>query len=426
MSKRTREEGPTHELQGRPGSSKRPHIDGPPGNDIEPLDVMLAHANKLVKRIEDLRNALQAGDLSSDIRRREKLTTKLRGTCQDILPSITAFTGEKVASPDAASGASKEHQSSNTHADEGTIHPPKPSTSAPACSPIPSPLILSAFTTNEIASSLPPLPPIRDPKLETAVFTHYTVGPGLNYERLEWLGDAYTEIISTSLLFRTFGGFSSGKLSQLRELLICNANLGQYSAQYGLVERVRAPEEVKASKEKWKKVPGDVFESYVAAVILSDPEHGLERAGEWLKALFSMTIKHQISTISTKPEHKAVLEMGDLSLLPDKVLNAKVRLGQLIGAKGINLRYEDDTSGPKFDKFHKRLAVHSVNLYLDGWGEKNKWLGKGTDINKKEAGQKAAQMALDNKAMIKKYSEKKQVLQAAKAAAGEDDDDQEP
>ncbi|KAM0276703.1 hypothetical protein ACHAQH_006471 [Verticillium albo-atrum] len=291
------------------------------------------------------------------------------------------------------------------------------------CSPIPSPLFLTPFAINEIPSTLPPLPPICDPKLETAVFTHYAVGPGLNYERLEWLGDAYTEVISTSLLFRTFGGFSSGKLSQLRELLICNANLGQYSAQYGLVNRVNVPDAVRASKEKWKKVPGDVFESYVAAVILSDSGHGLQRAGEWLKALFSMTLKHQIQTISTKPEHKAILEMGDKPLLPENAPNAKVRLGQLIGAKGISLRYEDDTSGPKNDKFNKRLAVHSVNLYLDGWGEKNKWLGKGTDINKKEAGQKAAKMALDNKALIKKYSEKKAALQAATAADGEDGGD---
>ncbi|KAM0325405.1 hypothetical protein ACHAQA_007391 [Verticillium albo-atrum] len=386
---------------------------------------MLAYANKLVKRIEDLRNTLQAEDSAADVRRQDKLTSKLRGTCQDILPSIQAFVGETDSAPRTKSDAQLEIKTSalptGNAAPSSSAQPH--STPQTACSPIPSPLILTRFATADIPSSLPPLPSIRDPILEAAAFTHSGTGAPLNYERLEWLGDAYTEVISSSLLFRTFGGHSSGRLSQMRELLICNANLGKYSTQYGLVDRANITPEIRESKEKWKKVPGDLFEAYVAAVILSDPEHGLQRAGEWLKALFSMTIRTQIHTLSNKPEHLAVLEMGD-RLDPNQLLSAKSRLQQLIGAKGVIFRYEDDPTGPKNDKFNKRLPVHSVNLFLDGWGEKNKWLGRGTDINKREAGNKAAQIALDNKALIKKFSDKKAALQAATADAGENVDDE--
>jgi ribonuclease-3 len=87
----------------------------------------------------------------------------------------------------------------------------------------------------------------------------------------------------------------------------------------------------------------------------------------------------------------------------------------LIVVPGVKLRYEDDPAGPKFDKHHKKLAVYSVNLYMDGWGEKNKMLGRGTDLGKKQAGQKAAQMALDSTALIKKLSQKKKAYEAAQA-----------
>lgn len=243
----------------------------------------------------------------------------------------------------------------------------------------------------------------------------------LSYDRLEWLGDAYSEMISSALLFSTFGRASPGRLSQLRELVICNSNLGKYAAKYDLMQRVDLSEEFRNSKDA-KKIPGDVFEAYVAAVILSDPENGLRRAGEWLKALYSMTLKDQIRELSRKPQMRHIVEMDSEQKAPtDEEVLPKQKLSTLIAVQGVKLRYEDDKGGPKKDKYNKRLNVFTVNLYLDGWGEKNKWLGKGTDLNKKVAGQKAAQMALDNAALMKKYRDKKLAFLAARDEKGAED-----
>ncbi|KAK2047526.1 RNase3 domain-containing protein [Colletotrichum somersetense] len=297
---------------------------------------------------------------------------------------------------------------------------PSPTASAP---PIPSFTLVTPWTPADIPSSMPPLPKISNPVLEVAAFTH----PGavkskaeLSYDRLEWLGDAYTELISSSLIFQTFGGLPTGKCAQLRELLIRNANLGEYSAHYKLFERARLPREFKpngnlpavAKPHEIKKVSGDLFEAYVAAVILSDPVSGLSEATEWLKTLWARTIQDQIRNNARDVGMGMVKELGGTATVETQV-PPKVRLNQVIGARGINIRYEDMPGGNKKDKYNQKLALFTVGVYLDGWGEKNKLLGTGSDLNKKEAGQKAAQVALNNKKLMKVYEEKKRAFMAA-------------
>ncbi|KAH6695830.1 ribonuclease [Plectosphaerella plurivora] len=316
---------------------------------------------------------------------------ELRDICKSILPAIQQL---------AQSGPS---QSS----DGEVVNAQKQSTES--SSPIPPFLLLPPFKVADIPESLPPLPPIRDPVLKATALTHAGASnkPSTNYDRLEWLGDAYSEVISSSLLYSTFGHLEAGKLSQLRELLIKNVTLGALAEKYGLVEEANLPADVRASTERMKKVPGDLMEAYAAAILLDDPVHGLQRLGEWLRAVFSITIKEQIKAHERKIQKSAPQTEGH-------GLTAKDRLRILIGGvPGVKIRYEDDPSGPKFDKHHKKLPVYSVNVFLDGWGEKNKMLGRGTDLGKKQAGQKAAQMALDSTSLMKKLSQKKMAYMEA-------------
>ena len=76
-------------------------------------------------------------------------------------------------------------------------------------------------------TSRPALPPILDPSLHSAPFTHQgTVGgvplsqaTSTSYERLEFLGDAYLELFASRLLFTKYPLLTPGRLSQKRELL---------------------------------------------------------------------------------------------------------------------------------------------------------------------------------------------------------------
>lgn len=264
------------------------------------------------------------------------------------------------------------------------------------------------------------MPDIGDSDLEKAAFTHSGAANGttLNYERLEWLGDAYSEVISSALLFRTFEKLPAGRLSQLRELLIKNTTLGGLAKKYGLLEKAILPIEVRNSMERMKKVPGDIMEAYIAAVILADPEEGTQRIGTWLRDVFSMTIKDQIKSLAKDESRQAVPRGPDSTTTTTPTqpsIEPKVQLQNLIGVPGVKFRYEDDLAGPKSDKYNKKLKAFSINLYMDGWGVTNKWLGRGTGLSKKDAGKNAALMALNNASFIKKYADKKAALAAAQA-----------
>jgi ribonuclease-3 len=233
-----------------------------------------------------------------------------------------------------------------------------------------------------------------------------------SYERLEWIGDAYLEVIASELVFLTFPTLEPGKSSQYREMLVRNSTLEKFSRHYGLDKRANFPDEfglggrsngTTANAKHRVKVLGDIFEAYVGAIVLSDPENGFKRASEWMKTLWGPLLERHIreeerngGNSSEKEPPKSVLE-------------------RMIGAPGVKLEYRDLDSNGKKDRVTNQ-PLYCVGCFLHGWGETGLQLGYGSALGKKEAGQKAAQMALGNKKLIKKYADKKEAFMAARAA----------
>lgn len=302
---------------------------------------------------------------------------------------------------------------------------------------LPALIPVTPWTASEISSDLPPLPKILDPELEEAAFTHPGLGLAHNYERLEWLGDAYIELIASSLIFQTFRRTPSGRCSQLRELLVRNTTLAQYFRQYDMHLKARLPPDLYKSGELGRgrssdkdqlKTQGDIFEAYVAAVIVSDPQNGLNNVICWLKTLWGHTISKQIienEKLLAAPPPSSVKTAYRAPSAGN--LNAKDELRAVVGVKGVSIRYQDIPGNSK-DK-DLGLPLFTVGVYLDGWGEKNKLLGMGTALQKKEAGHKAAKMALENKRLMKLYGAKKKAFQEAlqeSAKTAESANEQEP
>ncbi|KAG6025728.1 hypothetical protein E4U41_001466 [Claviceps citrina] len=281
--------------------------------------------------------------------------------------------------------------------------------------PVPTTREVTPWVSSEIPATLPPMPKIFDAELEQTVFRH----PGLStrgpsYERLEWLGDAFLELTASMLIFQTFRTIPAGQLSQLRELVVRNRTLAVYFREYGLDAKAQLPPDVhnfrgqgKSNDKDITKIHADMFEAYVAAAIISDPEHGLQNTVSWLKGLFGRTLREQI--LKNEGREKKREEAGPEAQTAQ--LSAKDQLRAQIGAKGVLLRYEDKP-GPAKDK-HSGLPLFTIGVYLDGWGERNKLLGWGTALGKKEAGQKAAATALENKKLMKLYQAKKEKARKA-------------
>lgn len=280
-------------------------------------------------------------------------------------------------------------------------------------------LLGTPWKAAEIPAGLPPLPKVKDSQVENLAFRHPGIGFGPNYERLEWLGDAYLETIASSLIYQTFPDTPSGRCSQIREQLIRNTTLADYFRKYNMQQRAQLPPGFehnqlgrgRSADKDLLKTQGDMFEAFVAAVIVSDPEDGLAVAVDWLRALFSTTIREQIEK-NERLQHNRQ-QAQPLNQQP----NAKDRLSQLVGCKGILIQYKDmPGTGQKKNK-ENNLPLYSIGVYFNGWGEKDKLLAVGTALSKKEAGQKAAATVLENRKLMRVYEQKKKDLIEAQQAA---------
>ena len=268
--------------------------------------------------------------------------------------------------PRSSSGASTHHRS--------FPKPAKASVKFPPCS--------------DSLSTLPPLPNILDKALESVAFTH----PGtltcdtaskvnISYDRLEFLGDAYIELMATRLLFPRFPSLAAGRLSQRREILVKNETLAEYALAYGFDKRAKLPKAYntpgKDNRKLWLKALGDIFEAFVAAVIISDPEQGFQVAEAWLTVLWASKLD--------SPKHE-----GSETVDP----KAKSHLATKVLGKGIRIDYRDEA--PPVEIRREGKLIFQIGVYLTGWGWQDQRLGSGKGLNKQEAGQRAAADALVN------------------------------
>jgi len=290
-----------------------------------------------------------------------------------------------------------------------------------------------------LRANLPPLPPI-EPKLAEAPFTHSSISSTHNYERLEFLGDAYLEIIATRLIFSHFPALPSGRQAQLREKMIRNTTLAGFAKAYGFGERVRGAATLREeAKDKYEKMLADVFEAFVAAVVLSwvdgggpadesneadenkdqnkdkdekdtedkhtrqsknkkTPRGGFEIAEAWLTELWT-------EILLTHETEGATLQATTLN-------NRKDELNRLIGSKEVKIEYLDQNTIPVSQKGVKSNGVqmYEVAVFVTGWGYEKVKLGVGKGVGKKEAGMMAVLDAFErNKALIDEIAEKKKV-----------------
>lgn len=232
--------------------------------------------------------------------------------------------------------------------------------------------------------TLPKVPEILDKSLETVAFTHQgTLGVheandvNMSYDRLEFVGDAYLELIATRLIFPRFPDLTAGQLSQRRQLLVNNETLAGFSLAYGFDTRARLPQDFQSSHDRvprrgWTKTMGDIFEAYVAAVILSDPDSGFSKVEAWMTELWGPLLsKRENETFN---------------------VNAKVQLSTKIMGKGVKVTYRDEKE-PE-NGIHGGKILFHIGVYISGWGYQDAHLGSGKGWNKTEAGNRAADQAM--------------------------------
>jgi ribonuclease-3 len=181
-----------------------------------------------------------------------------------------------------------------------------------------------------------------------------------NYERLEFLGDAVLELISSEFLFRENKNMPEGQLTRLRASMVCEPALAYCARDIDLGSYILLGKGEEATGgRKRDSIISDVMEAVIGAIFL---DGGIENAKNFI-------YRFVLSDLENK-----ILFMDSKTLLQEEIQKNNTA----------QLKYElVGESGPDHDK------QFSVEAYLN-----DKLIGKGTGRTKKAAEQQAAYEAL--------------------------------
>lgn len=181
-----------------------------------------------------------------------------------------------------------------------------------------------------------------------------------DYERLEFLGDAVLELVSSEFLFQENKEMPEGKLTRMRASIVCEQALAYCAKQFGLESYILlgVGEERTGGRTK-DSIISDVMEAIIGAIYL---DGGMEPSADFI---------HRF--ILSDLEHKQLF------------YDAKTILQEVVQQKNEGkLHYElIRESGPDHDK------LFVVEARID-----EKKIGEGTGKTKKAAEQQAAYEAL--------------------------------
>ena len=204
---------------------------------------------------------------------------------------------------------------------------------------------------------------IKNKKLLNTALTHSSYSNehgGANYERLEFLGDAVLQLITSEYFYKKYD-FQEGELSKIRASFVCEEALAQYAKDVGIDKCIKVGNgQIKNINDT---IIADTFESVLGAIYL---DQGFDVARKYvLKVLKPYVLEHHVF-------------LGDY----------KSRLQEFVQTVKKSFEYRlISESGPSHDKTFVFEVVIDGIVY-----------GRGVGKSKKEAEQRAAEDALKKQA----------------------------
>ena len=179
-------------------------------------------------------------------------------------------------------------------------------------------------------------------------------------ERLEFLGDAVLEVVSSEFLYQGHPEMGEGELSKTRASMVCEPSLAKCARDLGLPNYLRLGkgEEQMGGRTK-DSIISDAVEAVIGAIFL---DGGFEEAKR-----FVMT--------------HVLLDLRSEDLFTDK----KTRLQEILQDQGMQVEYRLlKTDGPD------HMRTFTIGAIVDGT-----LMGRGTGRTKKAAAQEAARQTLE-------------------------------
>jgi ribonuclease III len=195
-------------------------------------------------------------------------------------------------------------------------------------------------------------------------FTHSSVkevntdGKPLNYERLEFLGDAVIGTVIAEYLFLKAPLGDEGYLTQMRSKIVSRKHLNNIGKDLNLIRFVKST--VKESRFG-ENIHGNVFEALTGAIYI---DKGFKVCSDFL-------------------HRKLISPFIDLNELEQQITSYKSLLIEWCQKEKKDFKFDIYE-----DSGNDNIRHYSVKLFLDG-----KQIAKGRDTSKKKAEEKTAQRA---------------------------------
>lgn len=112
-----------------------------------------------------------------------------------------------------------------------------------------------------------------------------------DYERLEFLGDAVLELVSSEFLFLKNRQMPEGELTRLRASMVCEQALAYCAREFGLEEYILLGrgEEMTGGRKK-DSIVSDVMEAIIGAIYL---DSGMEQAASYIHRFVLSDLEHK-------------------------------------------------------------------------------------------------------------------------------------
>ena len=142
-----------------------------------------------------------------------------------------------------------------------------------------------------------------------------------SYERLEFLGDAVLELITSEFLFDQYKEMPEGKLTRLRASIVCEHTLSSVSKMlhFGDYVLLSKGEELTGGRKR-NSILCDLFEAVLGAVYL---DGGMEAAKKYVHTFLLTDIEHKTLFYDAKTTLQEMVQKDGKGIVTYELLEEK-------------------------------------------------------------------------------------------------------
>ena len=179
-----------------------------------------------------------------------------------------------------------------------------------------------------------------------------------NYERLEFLGDAVLELITSEYFYKKTS-FKEGDMTKKRASFVCEQALAYYSKEIGLDKCIRVGHGQIGNVND--TIIADVFEAVLGSIYLT---YGLDKSKEYVNEIivpyiekgfvflgdYKSLLQELVQTDRKSLEYVVVNEYGESH---NKTFEVEVKIDNIVYGRGIGKSKKEAEQHAAFDAYKK-------------------------------------------------------------------------